>query len=113
MSAKVPPTPKQLFLNTVLWGLALWFFGYILGFIFFAFVPQDLLGWAIMPFGVATTLWVLTKKVARKEFKCYLGLAIFWTLIAIIFDYLFIVKLLNSTNYYKPDVYVYYLLTFL
>jgi len=113
MSAKIPQTKKQLFLNTIFWGFALWFFGYILGFIFFAFVRKDLLGWAIMPFGIVATLWVLFKKIARKEFKCYFGLAIFWTLIAVIFDYIFIVKLLNSTNYYKFDVYIYYLLTFL
>lgn len=66
-----------------------------------------------MPFGIAPTLWVLTKKIVRKEFTCYLGLTIFWTLIAVVFDYLFIVKLLNSSDYYKPDVYLYYLLTFL
>jgi len=111
--AKIPQTKKALFLNTILWGLALWFFGYILGFVFFVFIPKDLLGWAIMPFGVSATLWVLFKQIARKEFKCYFGLAIFWTLIAIVFDYLFIVKLLNSYSYYKLDVYVYYLLTFL
>ena len=113
MIAKIPKTKKALFLNTILWGLALWFFGYILGFVFFAFVPKDLIGWAIMPFGIAAILWVLFKKIARKEFMCYFGLSIFWTLIAIIFDYFFIVKLLNSTDYYKFDVYIYYFLTFL
>jgi len=113
VSAKIPQTKKALFLNTIFWGFVLWLFGYILGFVFFAFFPKDLLGWVIMPFGIAVTLWVLFKKIARKEFKCYFGLAIFWTLIAIVFDYLFIVKLLNSYSYYKLDVYVYYLLTFL
>jgi hypothetical protein len=28
-------------------------------------------------------------------------------------DYLFIVKLFKSADYYKPDVYVYYVLTFI
>jgi hypothetical protein len=113
MSAKIPETNLKIFLNTISWGFILWLIGYILGFIFFAFIPKDLLGWSIMPFGIAVTLWVLFKKIARKEFKCYFGLAIFWTLIAIIFDYFFIVKLLNSQDYYKSDVYFYYLLTFL
>ena len=113
MNAKIPQTKKALFLNTIFWGFVLWLFGYILGFVFFAFVPKNLLGWVIMPFGIAVTLWVLFKKIARKEFKCYFGLAIFWTLIAVAFDYLFIVKLLKSPNYYKLDVYIYYLLTFL
>ena len=113
MSSKIPQTKKALFLNTISWGFALWLFGYILGFVFFAFVPKDLLGWAIMPFGIVATLFVLLKKIARKEFKCYFGLAIFWTLIPIVFDYIFIVKLLNSSNYYKFDVYAYYLLIFI
>ena len=113
MTAKIPQTKKQLLLNTILWGLVLWIFGYILGFIFFAFVPKDLLGWVIMPFGIVATLWVLFKKIERKDFKYYISLGVFWTLIAIIFDYLFIVKLLNSSRYYKLDVYVYYILTFI
>jgi len=76
------------------------------------FVPQAIIGWYIMPFGVAATLWVLLKKIKRDKFQCYVGLAIFWTLIAVLFDYLFIVKLLKSASYYKLDVYFYYLLTF-
>jgi hypothetical protein len=113
MSDKIPVGFKKTFLNTISWGFLLWLFGYILGFIFFAFVPKDLIGWYITPFGVVATLWVLFKKIHRKSMTCYFGIAIFWTLIAVLFDYLFIIKLLNSTNYYKPDVYIYYLLTFL
>jgi hypothetical protein len=32
---------------------------------------------------------------------------------AAVLDYLFIVLLLGASNYYKPDVYLYYALTFL
>jgi hypothetical protein len=113
MSAKIPETNFKVFLNTVFWGFVLWLIGYILGFIFFAFVSKDIIGWYILPIGVVITFWVLFKKIARKEFKCYFGIAIFWTLIAIIFDYLFIVKLLNSQDYYKFDVYLYYCVTFI
>lgn len=113
MEAQVPKTNLQTFINTILWGITLWLFGYILSFIFFAFIPKHLLGWAIMPFGIVAILWVLIRKIARKVFTCYIGLAIFWTIIAVIFDYLFIVKLLSSPDYYKFDVYLYYLLTFL
>lgn len=103
----------KIFLNTVLWGLVLWLFGYILGIIFFAFVPKNLIGFTILPFGVAFTLWVLIKKIIREQFGCYFGLGLIWTIMAVILDYVFIVKMLNSANYYKPDVYVYYALTFL
>jgi hypothetical protein len=103
----------KIFLNTVFWGFVLWLFGYVLGFVFFAFVPKDMIGWAILPFGVAFALWVLFKKIERDSLGCYFGLGVIWVLMAVVLDYLFIVKLLRSADYYKPDVYVYYILTFL
>jgi hypothetical protein len=103
---------KKIFLNTVFWGFILWIFGYALGIVFFAFVPKDMIGWVILPFGVAFTLWVLLKKIKREELMCYFGLGLIWTIMAILFDYLFIVKLFHSTGYYKSDVFVYYALTF-
>lgn len=101
----------KIFLNTVLWGLALWFFGYVLGFVFFALVPKEVIGWYIMPFGLAATLWVLIKKIKREEFGCYVGLGVIWTILAIALDYIFLVKMLSATDYYKLDVYIYYFLT--
>jgi hypothetical protein len=109
----MPKNPLKTFLNTVLWGLVLWLFGYILGIIFFAFVPKNLIGFVILPFGVALTLWVLIKKIQREEFGCYFGLGLIWTLMAVGLDYVFIVKMFKSADYYKADVYVYYALTFL
>jgi hypothetical protein len=103
---------KKIFLNTISWGFSLWLFGYVLGIVFFAFVPKDVIGWYILPFGVAATLWVLFKKIKRESFGCYIGLGVFWTVIAVALDYLFIVKLFKSVDYYKLDVYVYYILTF-
>ena len=103
----------KIFLNTIFWGFILWLFGYILGFVFFALVPKEMLGWYIMPFGLVAILWVLFKKIQRKELMCYFGLGLIWMVMAIVLDYLFIVKLLNSTDYYKLDIYIYYSLTFL
>jgi hypothetical protein len=77
-------------------------------------VPPALLGWTIMPFGVAITLWVLFKKIKSETLSYYLKLAVVWTLIAIIFDYVFLVKMLKPADgYYKLDVYVYYALMLL
>lgn len=43
----------------------------------------------------------------------YLRMAIGWTLIAVIFDYFFLVKVFKPADgYYKIDVYLYYVLTF-
>ena len=36
---------RKLFLNTLGWGFALWLFGYVLGMLFFAFVPKEFIGW--------------------------------------------------------------------
>jgi len=102
----------KIFLNTVFWGFILWLFGYALGFIFFAFVPKELIGWYILPLGVIVTLWVLIKKIKREEFGCYFGLGLIWAIMAIALDYVFLVKLLKAVDYYKLDVYIYYILTF-
>lgn len=101
----------KIFLNTLLWGLALWAFGYIVGMIMFAIVPKEFIGWATMPFGLIALFWVLFKKIKRDSFVCYIGLGIIWTVLAVILDYIFIVKMLSSNDYYKLDVYLYYILT--
>jgi len=91
----------------------LWFIGYILGIVLFMMVPPAILGWVIMPIGTVLTLWVLFKKIKSVSFNYYLSLAVVWTLIAIIFDYFFLVKLFKPADgYYKLDVYLYYILTF-
>ena len=43
---------------------------------------------------------------------CYVGLGVIWTIMAVVLDYFFIVKMLNSAGYYKLDVYIYYATTF-
>lgn len=94
------------------WGFGLWLIGYLLGFAFFMLLPPALIGWAVMPFGIAITLWVLMTRKSR-DINYYLTLAVVWTLIAVVFDYLFIVKMLKPADgYYKLDVYLYYALTF-
>ena len=96
------------------WGLALWFIGYVLGIILFFLLPASLVGWAIMPVGVIITFWVLFKKVKGDSLKYYLILAAVWTIIAVVFDYLFIVRAFKPADgYYKPDVYLYYAITFI
>jgi len=102
----------KIFLNTIFWGFIVWLFGYVLGFIFFALVPKSVLGWYIMPFGIAFALWVLLKKIKREKFMCYVGLGVIWMIMAVALDYVFLVKLLKAADYYKLDVYIYYILTF-
>lgn len=102
---------KQFLKDSFGWGFLLWLIGYILGFIFFAIVPPALIGWVIMPIGTLITLWVLFKKIKTTNF---LLLSITWTIIAVVLDYFFIVKALKPADgYYKLDVYLYYVLTFI
>lgn len=104
---------RQLVRNSLVWGFILWLIGYILGFVFIFILPSSLIGWVIMPIGTIITLWVLFKKIKSEDFKHYLVLAVVWTVIAVVFDYLFIVKALNPADgYYKSDVYIYYTLAF-
>lgn len=105
---------KNFLKDSLGWGFVLWLIGYVLGIILFSIVPASIIGWVIMPIGIILTLWVLLKKVRGDSFQYYVWLAIVWTFIAILFDYLFIVKTFNPTDgYYKLDVYFYYALTFI
>jgi hypothetical protein len=105
---------KQFFKDSLLWGFILWLIGYALGFVFFAFVPADAIGWYIMPFGTVITLFVLFKFIKGKNLQYFLKVAVIWTLTAVVFDYIFLVQLLKPAGgYYKLDVYIYYGLTFL
>lgn len=105
---------RQLLKDALGFGSLLWLVGYILGIVFFMIVPHSLVGWIIMPIGIALTLFVLLKKIKDNSLWYYLSLAIIWTLIAIVFDYLFLVKVFKPQDgYYKLDVYLYYALTFI
>jgi len=104
---------KQLLKDTLGWGFLLWLIGYILGILLFMIVPPAMIGWIIMPIGITLTLWVVLKKIKSDSFQYYALLAIVWVLIAIVFDYFFLVKVFKPADgYYKLDVYVYYCLTF-
>ena len=103
---------KQFIKDALGWGFILWLIGYALGIIFFAFLPTNMIGWVIMPIGIALTLWVLLKKTKGETMQYYLWLDIVWTLIAVVCDYLFLVKVFKPADgYYKVDVYLYYAFT--
>ncbi|HTX87108.1 MAG TPA: hypothetical protein VMC41_03535 [Candidatus Nanoarchaeia archaeon] len=105
---------KKFIMDSLGWGFILWLIGYILGIVFFFMMPVSMIGWAILPIGVIIALWVLFKIVKGDSFQYYLWLAIIWMAIAVILDYFLIVKTLKPADgYYKPDVYLYYALTFI
>lgn len=104
---------KQFLKQAIGWGFLLWLIGYVLGIVLFMFVPASVLGWCIMPIGTALTLWVLFKKISGTTLKYYAQIAIAWTLLAVVCDYVFLVVLFKPAGgYYKLDVFVYYAVTF-
>lgn len=104
---------KKLIKDGIIWGVFLWLIGYVLGIVLFMAVPVDLIGWIISPIGILLALWVLIKKIQSNAFIHYAYVAIIWTVIAVVFDYIFLVQLFKPEDgYYKLDVYLYYLFTF-
>jgi hypothetical protein len=94
------------------WGFVLWVIGYALGIMLFAFVPPSLIGWIIMPFGTAITVWITFTKVKGDTLRYFGLVGVVWLLIAVGGDYVFIVKAFKPADgYYKLDVYLYYALT--
>lgn len=105
---------KHLLIDGLAFGAGLWLIGYILGIVFFFFVPAGLIGWVIMPIGIIITLWVLLKKIKSSSFLYYLIIALIWTIMAVVLDYFLLVKVFKPADgYYKLDVYIYYILTFI
>jgi hypothetical protein len=103
----------QLVKDALGWGLVLWLIGYVLGIALFFVMPPTAIGWVIAPVGILITLWVLLRRAAAGGLARYAVLALVWTAIAVVFDYLFIVRAFNPADgYYKPDVYLYYAATF-
>lgn len=104
---------KQLLKEAIGWGILLWLIGYILGIVFFMFLPSSMIGWVIMPVGMVLVLWIILKMIRSNSLNHYFLLGLIWTVIAIVFDYFFLVKIFQPADgYYKLDVYLYYSLTF-
>lgn len=112
-SVKIFLMSKQFFKDAFGWGFLLWLIGYALGMMLFAVVPVNAIGWVIMPIGTAITLWVLLRKIKADQFIYFVKLAVVWLLIAMFFDYFFLVKAFKVVGYYKLSVYLYYTLTIL
>jgi hypothetical protein len=103
---------KQLLKDSLGWGFVLWLIGYLLGIVLFFVLPPSVIGWAIMPVGISITLWILLRRVKSQALQYYVILALAWVAIALVCDYMFIVKAIGPPDgYYKIDVFVYYALT--
>jgi hypothetical protein len=97
-------------------GTGLWLIGYIASLaLFFTPLWEKGGGWILLiiftPITIAITWWWF-KQQDPLPFLYYAKVGIVWMLIAIVLDYLFIVRLFQAT-YYGTDVFVYYVATFI
>ncbi len=106
---------KTKLIDTLLLGFVIWLIGYIASIILYFFVPKEILGWVLFIIFTPLMLYMPYKRFRNREETAvyYFLVALVWLLIAVVFDYVFIVKLFNSQDYYKLDVFVYYAVTFL
>jgi hypothetical protein len=106
---------QQWIKDTAVLGTGLWLMGYLASLVLFFTPFAGIMGWILLiiftPVTIAVTwLWFRQRKGLSLEYYAKVGIV--WVLIAVVFDYLFIV-LLFQTTYYEADVFVYYALTFL
>jgi hypothetical protein len=105
---------KQWIKDTIGLGTGLWLFGYLASLLLFFSPFADIMGWIITavftPITIALAWWWFRARDLPLTYYIVVGVA--WTMIAIVLDYLFIVRLFQTT-YYEIDVFVYYALTFL
>ncbi len=106
---------KEQLLDTLGLGFFFWFLGYIASIILYFIVPSTMIGWILFvlftPVFIAVTLVRFRKR--SLPFRYFVMVSVIWTGIAIVLDFLFIVKLFNPENYYHLSVLLYYLETFL
>jgi len=105
---------KERIKDTVGLGTLLWLFGYLASLVLFFSPYVGVMGWIITsvftPVTIAITWWWFRDRGLPLPY--YFGVGLAWAAIAIMLDYLFIVRLFGA-SYYEVDVYFYYALTFL
>ena len=106
---------QQWIKDTAGLGTGLWLIGYLASLVLFFTPFAGNMGWILIviftPITIAVTWWWFRKRETL-SLQYYAGVGIVWVVIAVVLDYLFIVRLFQAT-YYEPDVFVYYSLTFL
>ena len=106
---------KTTLVDGPLLGIFVWLIGYLAGIVLYFFISPDILGWVLCAIFTPIVILLCYKRFGKREesISYYAFVAAVWLIVAVVFDYLFLVKLLNPSVYYKLDVYVYYVSTFL
>ena len=106
---------KSRMIDIFVFGVLFWLMGFIASIILFPFVPKNILGWILCIVFTPITIIITYFRFKKRDLKlfCYFMTGVFWAIIAIILDYIFLYRLFNIVDYYKVDVLIYYLITFL
>ncbi len=106
---------NRIIIDALGFGILLWVAGFALGMIFFPFIPVAYIGLPIVAVIVPLTFLISYYRFKEKGFDktYYITVAVAWFLIAVIFDYIFLVRGFNVQNYYDADLLAYYALTLL
>ena len=106
---------KTILVDAPALGIFVWLIGYLAGIVLYFFISPDILGWVLFAIFTPIVILLCYKRFGKREesISYYAFVAAVWLIVALVFDYLFLVKLLNPPVYYKLDVYVYYASTFL
>ena len=106
---------KRMLIDAPILGFLIWLIGYLAGMVLYFFVPTDVIGWILFAIFTPIVILICYRRFSKRSesISYYAAVSVIWLVIAIVFDYFFLVSLLNATNYYKLDVYVYYACTFL
>jgi hypothetical protein len=93
-------------------GTLFWLIGYLAGIALFFTPFKNSMGWIIMvfftPFTILVTWWWFRGRDLPLLY--FAGVGVAWTVIAVVLDFLFIVTLFHSPQYYASDVFLYYAL---
>lgn len=105
---------RTLLKGTAGLGVLLWLLGYIASLLLFVSPFAGIMGWILIAVFTPVSVIIVWRWFTGRDLPLayYAGLGIAWTVIAVVFDYLFIVLLFSAT-YYGLDVFVYYAITFL
>lgn len=105
---------RRKLVDTLGLGVGIWLIGYIASIILYFVIPNSILGWVLFVIFTPIVLCIayLRFRKRKESIGYYLAIAVVWTITAIVLDYIFIVTLFNNNSYYKIDVFVYYLTTF-
>lgn len=106
---------KQFLRDAVGLGIVFWLAGYLLSLVLFFTPLARIMGWILFacmtPVVAFVTYWYFSRRSLLLSY--FLQIAVAWTVIAIVSDYLFIVMLFHPSSYYQSDVLAYYAVTFL